>query len=85
MNKSLIYYALIACALMSQNKAIADDNAPRRPQFDATHPDVHDPVMAKGEDGHYYIFATGMGVGVMSSDDMKEWKIEPSVFKEAPA
>ncbi|WP_290382129.1 family 43 glycosylhydrolase [uncultured Muribaculum sp.] len=85
MNKSLIYYALIACALMSQNKAIADDNAPRRPQFDATHPDVHDPVMAKGEDGRYYIFATGMGVGVMSSADMKEWKIEPSVFKEAPA
>jgi len=48
------------------------------------HPDVHDPVMAKGEDGRYYIFATGMRVGVMSSADMKEWKFEPSVLKETP-
>jgi arabinan endo-1,5-alpha-L-arabinosidase len=40
--------------------------------------------MAKGEDGRYYMFSTGMGVGVMSSADMNEWKFEPSVLKEIP-
>ncbi len=47
-------------------------------------PDIHDPVMTKGEDGRYYIFATGMGIRVLSSPDMKNWKEEPSVLKEAP-
>ena len=57
---------------------------PRRPRFDATHPDVHDPVMARGEDGRYYIFATGMNVGVMSSANMKEWKFERPALPETP-
>ena len=52
--------------------------------FDAKHPDVHDPVMAKGEDGRYYLFMTGFGVGVISSADLKEWKQEPSVLNPAP-
>ena len=51
--------------------------------FDSSNPDVHDPVMAKGEDGRYYIFSTGMGVGVMSSADLKEWRPEKSVFTVA--
>lgn len=50
-----------------------------------THPDVHDPVIARGEDGRFYIFATGMNVGVMSSADLKEWKHEPSALPETPA
>lgn len=54
------------------------------PRFDNLHPDVHDPVMAKGEDGRYYIFATGMGVGVMSSPDMKDWRRESSVLNPIP-
>ena len=49
-------------------------------KFDAAYPDVHDPVMAQGEDGRYYIFSTGMGVSVMSSADMKTWQEEKSVF-----
>lgn len=53
-------------------------------RFDAAHPDVHDPVMAKGEDGRYYIFATGFGVSVLSSADMKEWRPEPAVLKVIP-
>lgn len=55
-------------------------NAQPAHHFDATYPDVHDPVMAKGEDGRYYIFSTGMGIGVMSSTDMKTWRQEQSVF-----
>ncbi len=46
-------------------------------------PDVHDPVMAY-ENGTYYIFSTGMGIGVQSSTDMKMWKHEPGVFKFVP-
>ncbi len=58
-----------------------------RPQSDFTTDTlmVHDPVMAKGEDGRYYLFMTGMNVGVISSADMKEWKSEPSALPETPA
>ncbi len=56
-----------------------------RHHFDAEHPDVHDPVMAQGEDGKYYMFTTGFGVGVISSVDLKGWQQEKPVFKEAPA
>lgn len=45
---------------------------------------THDPVMARGEDGRYYLFSTGMGIQVMSSADLREWRFEPSVFAEAP-
>ena len=35
-------------------------------RFNAQHPDAHDPVMAKGEDGRFYVFTTGFNVGVAS-------------------
>lgn len=49
-------------------------------KFNASYPDVHDPVMAQGEDGRYYIFSTGIGISVMSSTDMKTWRQEKSIF-----
>lgn len=67
-----------------------DPEAATRPrsrhwQFDAACPDVHDPVMAY-EDGVYYMFTTGMGVGVLASaDSMKTWKQMPSVLDPIPA
>ncbi|MCQ2096072.1 MAG: family 43 glycosylhydrolase [Bacteroidaceae bacterium] len=48
-------------------------------------PNAHDPVMAKGEDGRYYCFMTGMNVGVISSEDMITWRNELSALKETPA
>lgn len=57
---------------------------PQWPKSDMSHPDVHDPVMARGDDGRYYMFSTGFGVGVMSSADLGEWKREPAVFRQAP-
>lgn len=45
-----------------------------------TLPKVHDPVMAKGEDGRYYIFSTGIGISVMSSADLNDWQKEAPVF-----
>lgn len=44
---------------------------------------AHDPVMIK-EGDKYYLFTTGRGISVWSSDDMKSWKREEQVFKEAP-
>lgn len=52
--------------------------------FNAEHPDVHDPVMARGEDGRFYLFSTGMGVSCMSSADMKVWQRESPVLQSAP-
>ncbi|MBQ6965942.1 MAG: family 43 glycosylhydrolase [Bacteroidaceae bacterium] len=58
----------------------------RRPrfQFDTQHPNVHDPVMARGENGRYYIFSTGMGVGCISSTDLKTWEPEKSALNPIP-
>lgn len=36
---------------------------------------THDPVLAKQGDT-YYLFATGHGISVMSSKDLKNWKFE---------
>lgn len=74
MMKKLTFLLLFCSAI------VANAQRPRH-NFNPQHPDVHDPVMAKGEDGRYYIFSTGMGVGVMSSADMKVWRQEKSVFE----
>lgn len=44
---------------------------------------VHDPVMVE-EDGIYYLFNTGRGVGVFSSQDRVSWERRPPVFAEVP-
>lgn len=44
---------------------------------------VHDPVMIRQGDT-YYLFATGWGIDVWSSGDMKSWKKEAAVFAAAP-
>ncbi|MHA4736722.1 arabinan endo-1,5-alpha-L-arabinosidase [Dyadobacter sp. MSC1_007] len=44
---------------------------------------VHDPVMIR-QDGVYYLFATGRGVAMWSSRDMKNWKKEKPVFSTPP-
>lgn len=44
---------------------------------------VHDPVMIK-QDSTFYIFSTGWGITVQSSQNMKDWSRQAPVFKEAP-
>ncbi len=81
MNKRTISLLLLALPLM----AMAQWHFPAfgEPQH-MGNPPVHDPAMARGEDGKYYLFSTGMGIQVMSSDDMTEWHRERPVFSEAP-
>jgi len=66
---------------------VAQQPGQRRRDFnvETREPDAHDPVMAKGEDGRYYCFMTGMNVGVISSADRQTWRREPSVLRETPA
>jgi len=54
------------------------------PKFDVHHPSVHDPVMAY-ENGRYYVFSTGVGISVMSSEDLITWKEERPVFRRPPS
>jgi len=44
---------------------------------------VHDPVMIR-HDSTWYLFATGWGIDVYSSRDLKVWTREKAVFAQAP-
>ncbi|PAU95864.1 arabinan endo-1,5-alpha-L-arabinosidase [Aliifodinibius salipaludis] len=44
---------------------------------------VHDPVMIQ-QNGTYYLFSTGRGISVQSSDNLKDWTREKPVFESAP-
>lgn len=80
--KAICMICLLSVGVVSV--AQTTDNAKRkRHEFSTTSPMVHDPVMIK-HDNTYYLFCTGRGVTVMSSKDMKEWKMEKPVFAEAP-
>lgn len=46
-------------------------------------PGVHDPVLAK-EGGKYYVFSTGMGISLMSSTNLREWRKEQSPLDPIP-
>jgi arabinan endo-1,5-alpha-L-arabinosidase len=46
-------------------------------------PIVHDPVMIK-QDSTYYLFCTGWGISMLSSNDMTNWKMEKPVFQSPP-
>ena len=75
--------ALLLVALVASIPAGAQ-NGRNRPFFDSGYPDVHDPVLAF-EDGRYYMFTTGFGVGLMSSDDMQTWNFEKGPLDPIPA
>ena len=82
--RTLLIMLLAATALSLS--AQTDEAVKRRPRFhfDNEHPDVHDPVMARGEDDRYYIFSTGMGIGCISSADLKTWEPERPVLNPTP-
>lgn len=73
---------LVLAAILSGCFGASADDA-RKFRFDSVCPMVHDPVMAH-ENGRFYIFSTGMGLDLMSSDDMKTWRREPSPLVPFP-
>jgi len=78
---SILRKSTVVLGLAASLAAYAQDNQFR--QVETTNPNAHDPVMAF-ENGKYYVFATGMGIDVLSSSDMKTWKRENPVFKFVP-
>ncbi len=83
---------VLFCLFIVAYYSMAQEENPQRRQYRGyysdiiTHKDttrVHDPVMIK-ENGRFYIFCTGRGISVFSSEDMIIWKHERPVFLEPP-
>ena len=53
------------------------------PRFDSLAPAAHDPVAAFC-DGSWYLFCTGFGVSILTSDDLLSWNPAGQVFDKAP-
>ena len=73
--KRLIYSVLLALLCIGLGHAQQRREWPREP-FKTDTLMVHDPVMAY-EDGTYYIYSTGMGIGTATSKDLKTWTVYP--------
>ncbi|RYY12754.1 MAG: arabinan endo-1,5-alpha-L-arabinosidase, partial [Cytophagaceae bacterium] len=67
---------LLLAALLLAQPALAQLNPPPIP--------IHDPVLTR-QNGTYYLFATGRGITVWSSQDRRTWQAEPPVFAAPPA
>jgi beta-xylosidase len=48
-------------------------------------PRIHDPSTILHRDGRYWCFSTGMGIQLLSSTDLTQWRLEPPVFNAPPA
>jgi arabinan endo-1,5-alpha-L-arabinosidase len=68
---SIVFSVIVSTMFVIQTPTIAQDL------------NVHDPVMIQA-DGKYYLFCTGWGISVFSSENMTEWEKEPSVFGRNP-
>ncbi len=66
-----------------QSQSPQQRQRPPRQMVDIKNPGAHDPVLIK-EGSRYYLFATGRGIDILSSDDLITWKVEPSVFSSGP-
>ncbi len=73
MNRKRIIVGLVLLLIVCVNKTFASNKMPL----------AHDPVMIK-QGNTYYLFCTGNGITVMSSKDLKEWRMEKPVFNKAP-
>jgi arabinan endo-1,5-alpha-L-arabinosidase len=93
-NTNLHYSAAVLLALFMLQESVvpqattpptAPATAPPRIPRTVTMPNVpvHDPVMIKQGDT-YYMFATGNGISVASSQDLKTWQFLRPVFAQPP-
>ena len=75
MKAKTIMWSLLALIVSVSAAGQQRRHTPKEP-FVTDTPMVHDPVMAF-EDSTYYIFATGMGIQQMTSNDRKNWTVLP--------
>ena len=55
----------------------------RAPAFDPLHPAAHDPAAVRCGDT-WYLFSTGFGVSILTSQDLKAWQPAGRVFETPP-
>jgi len=51
--------------------------------FDSTQPSVHDPAAIRCGDA-WYLFTTGFGIGILTSEDLTSWEPSGRVFDTPP-
>lgn len=62
--------------------AQTDGSAAAKAALDSSR-NIHDPAVIEA-DGHYYLFATGNGIPIHCSDDLKVWDLCSAVFFAEP-
>lgn len=67
----------LAVAALATSLAAADADA------QTTDVPIHDPVLIEA-DGSYYLFGTGRGIAVWTSDDLESWRELEPVLPETP-
>ncbi len=70
-------------AVLALSLAVCATAQPRFPDFDPLEPPAHDPVAIQC-DGLWYLFSTGFGVNIFTSEDQVNWSYSGHVFEEAP-
>ncbi|HYO22868.1 MAG TPA: arabinan endo-1,5-alpha-L-arabinosidase [Flavisolibacter sp.] len=89
MKNILVFIFAISVLQASAQQPPAPDSARRRQQvpvgmvLPAQQVSVHDPVMIK-QGNTFYLFCTGLGIGVWSSKDLQSWRKEAPVFGKPP-
>lgn len=73
----------LLCMAQSETPQDSTRRRPKMPRI-TNEPMVHDPVLAQ-ENGRYYMFCTGFGIDMWSSEDRITWKRERPVLDPIPA
>lgn len=76
-------YSMLLAACLLVASGVADADTPVKTSVPVEQVMTHDPVLAR-QGNTYYLFATGEGISVMSSPDLKTWTFEKPVFGQAP-
>lgn len=75
----LIFKSLLLISMVLPSCARAHEAA----VFNPSEPPAHDPV-AISCDGTWYLFCTGVGIDIYTSDDLLSWNFSGHVFDKAP-
>lgn len=81
--KVLAKQTLAGCLLLLSLGVVAQSTVPVGTILPTSQVPAHDPVMIK-EGPTFYLFCTGMGISVWSSNDLRNWKKESPVFARPP-
>jgi arabinan endo-1,5-alpha-L-arabinosidase len=81
---SSAFLLLLSGVSLAQSEAPAPNPPPPPDVVTAADLRIHDPVMIR-ENGTFYLFGTGRGISVWSSNDRVTWHRQPQVLDPIPA